>query len=208
MVVDIERATALRLSGYTLQEVANELGCSLGWCKIALKGIKPHNKDKVLIDKVIALGRRKCGVTTVEINSLVNQHYNLKGKQLQDKITEIRRASNRTNKDVLIRPHWMVPDRAKDCTNTLMNYAEEIWLLKEQLTNKYLLEYDLTRGYAASVKYALTALSAGEVGNKLLPQGLTEYGVQLERIQDALASRNIEEGSLVDLEDILELFQE
>lgn len=204
MSIDIEKAKQLRLEGMTLQQVADTLNCSLAWCKANLKGVKQPNKDKAMIDEIRKLGRSKQGVTTGEIRNLVLQQYNLAGKQLQAKVTEMKRVARRDNKDVVIRPYWMIPEIARDCTTTMLEYANEVWEFKEHLANKYRQAYNLDSSYTNAIIYGLTAMSAGE-NSMLLPQGLLEYGYQLETIQDSLDGRNtdIVEGRLVGLEDIL-----
>lgn len=45
-MVDIERAITLRKRGLSFEEVAQEMGCSLSWCKKRLRGVK---KEKASI---------------------------------------------------------------------------------------------------------------------------------------------------------------
>lgn len=203
MSIDIEKAKQLRLEGYTLQQVADALNCSLAWCKANLKGVKQANKDKSLVDEIRRLGRSKQGVTTGEIRNLVLKQYNLSGKPLQTKIAEMKRVARRDNKDVVIRPYWMLPDEARECTLVMLEYANEVWEFKEHLANKYRQAYNLDASYTNAIIYGLTAMSAGE-NSMLLPQGLMEYGCQLEAIQDSLDERNsiVDSGTLVSLEDV------
>jgi hypothetical protein len=203
MSIDIEKAKQLRLEGMTLQQVADALNCSLAWCKANLKGVKQPNKDKAMIDEIRKLGRSKQGVTTGEIRNLVLKQYDLKGKPLQAKVAEMKRVARRDNKDVLIRPYWMIPEIARDCTTTMLQYANEVWEFKEHLANKYRQAYNLDSSYTNAIIYGLTAMAAGE-NSMLLPQGLLEYGYQLEVLQDSLDGRNtdIVAGCLVGLEDV------
>lgn len=203
MSIDVEKAKQLRLEGMTLQQVADTLNCSLAWCKANLKGVKQPNKDKAMIDEIRKLGRTKQGVTTGEIRNLVLKQYSLKGKPLQDKIAEMKRVARRDNKDVVIRPYWMLPDMARDCTTTMLEYANEVWEFKEHLANKYRQTYNLDTTYTNAIVYGLTAMSAGDK-SMLLPQGMMDYGYQLEKLQDELAARNTDsvEGSLMMLDDI------
>ena len=162
MAVDKVKAMQLRLDGKSLQEVADDLGCSLAWCKTNLKGVKPPNKDKGLIEEVRIQGRSARGVTTGEIKMLTNKHYpNLIGDDLEDKVDNIRKAARRGNKDVIIRPYWMLPESPRDCTLSMLEYAQEIWSFKQYLADKYRKEYDLDESYNKTVVYALTMMSAG-----------------------------------------------
>lgn len=190
MAIDKEKAVALRLGGMSLQDVADALECSLGWCKANLKGVKQANKDKELIESVRKLGRSNVGVTTGEIKLLTMKHHNsLKGTELEDKVSDIKKAARRGNKDVIVRPYWMLPDCPRDCTLAMLEYANEVYTFKQQLADKYMEQFNLDASYGKTVVHALTMLSAGE-NSKLMPQGLLSYGATLERIQDALDSRN------------------
>lgn len=206
MAIDIEKARKLRADGLTHQQVADEMGCSLAWCKANLKGTKQVNEDKSIIDAVRKLGRSKNGVTTGEIKLLIVQQYpNLEGKELTNKVADIKRAAKRDHKDVIVRPYWMLPTEATECTDVLLEYAQEVWQLKEELADKYRKQFDLDSTYRNAVIYALTSLSAG-ANNNLLPQGLSEYGAQLATIQDVLNIRNgdaIPHNNLVSLDDIM-----
>jgi hypothetical protein len=156
-----------------------------------------------MVDEIRKLGRSKQGVTTGEIRNLVLQQYNLTGKPLQAKVADMKRVARRDNKDVVVRPYWMIPEVARDCTTTMLEYANEVWQFKEHLANKYRQTYDLDSSYTNAIVYGLTAMSAGE-NSMLLPQGLLEYGSQLEAMQIELDNRNLSivEGCLVGLEDV------
>jgi len=118
MAVDRELAQKYREEGKTLQEVAELVGCSLAWCKANLKGTKAPSKDKALVEDVRKAGKRTEGITSAEVKFMVRGVYsNLKGKDLEDKVNDIKRAARRGNPDVLIRPYWMLPDRAKECAD-------------------------------------------------------------------------------------------
>lgn len=190
MAIDKKLAQQLRLEGKSLQEVADTLGCSLGWCKANLKGVKQPNKDKALIESIRQLGRSENGVTTGEIKMLTSNHYPaLKGDDLETKVTNIKRSARKGHSDVVVRPYWMLPNKPRDCTVAMLEYANEVYNFKEYLADKYREQFDLDETYSKTVVYALTMMSAGE-HNKLMPQGLANYGATLERIQDALDSRN------------------
>lgn len=190
MAIDIDKAKLLRQEGKTLQEVADIVGCSLAWCKANLKGTKQVSRDKELIEGIRTKGKSKDGIASTEVRILVKNEYpNLEGNELEDKVTAIKKAARRDNKDVIIRPYWMVPEQARDCTTMMLEFAQEIYELKEYLAKKYRREFDLDESAHNTVIYSLTTMSAGEY-NKLMPQGLIEYGRQLGQIQDALEDRH------------------
>lgn len=55
-MVDIVKAKELRLSGMRYEDIANELQCSVAWCKLNLKS-KVVKKDKDLQDATIKLSK-------------------------------------------------------------------------------------------------------------------------------------------------------
>lgn len=188
-MVDIDKAKALRANGMSLQQVADELGCSLAWCKQNLKGTKAPSRDKPIIEAVRTKGKTPDGITSTEVRAQVKQAYkDLQGTDLEAKVRDIKKAARRDNADVLIRPYWMIPTMAKDCTELMLEFANEVWQFKEHLARKYRREFDLDESYHKAIIYALTAMSSGE-NNKLMPQGLLSYGQQLDRIQAELQSR-------------------
>lgn len=188
--IDVEKAKELRLSGMSLQDVATAMGCSLAWCKVNLKGIKPQNKDKPIVEEVRKRGRTTHGVTVAEIKFFVRGVYpELKGKDLEKKVSDIKRTSRRDNPDVLIRPYWMAAETPRDAVTMMLEYANEVWQFKEHLADNFRRAFDMDASAHNSVIHALTAMSAGD-HSKLLPQGLLSYGYQLDKIQTELESRN------------------
>lgn len=71
----------------------------------------------------------------------------------------------------------------------MLEYAQEVYSFKQHLADKYRAEFDLDQSYSNAVVYALTSLSAG-ANTTLLPQGLLQYGEQLEGIVNELEIRN------------------
>ena len=190
MIIDIEKAKQLRQQGKTLQEVADILNCSLAWCKANLKGTKQVSKDKDLIDTIRTKGKSKDGIAGTEVRFLVkNAYQQLEGAELESKLSTIKKAARRDNKDVVIRPYWMIPEQAYDCTTMMLELAQEVYEMKDYLAKKYRKHFDLGDSFHNNIVYSLTTMSAGDY-NKLMPQGLLEYGRQLGQIQDALTDRH------------------
>lgn len=189
MAIDIEKAKALRNSGKTLQEVADIVGCSLAWCKANLKGTKQASKDKELIEQVRAKGKSKDGIASTEVRTLVKIAYpQMESTELEAKLSSVKKAARRDNKDVVIRPYWMLPEQARECTTMMLELAQEVYEMKNYLAKKYRKHFDLGDTHHNNIVYSLTTMSAGDY-NKLMPQGLLEYGRQLGQIQDALEDR-------------------
>lgn len=191
MAIDKSKAIQLRLDGMSLQQIADTLGCSLAWCKVNLKGIKQIDTDKPLIDAIRKAGRLPHGTTTGEIKNMCREAYpTMAGSELADKIEKVKKAAKRGCKDVIIRPYWMLPFCAKDCTNSIMEMAQSIHEEISHLAKKYRHLYNLDESYQKSIVYYLSMLSSG-ANSRMMPQGLTVYGEQLESIINDLENRNI-----------------
>lgn len=190
--VDFEKAKEMRLAGSTYTEIAEVMPCSLVWCKKYLKGLVPVkvSDDKASVDLVRDIGRTKFGVTSGEIKMIVRKNYPpLDKKNTAEKVSAIKKAAKRGCDDVIVRPYWMLPDSAQDCTNTIMDMAQDLHEHQQALSTKYRKLYDLDESYQNSVAYYLSVLSAGNY-TALMPQGLSKYGEQLQDIVERLEARN------------------
>lgn len=189
MSIDKQKGIELRLQGYTQQETATALGCSLAWVKANLKGIKKPNVDQPLIDEIRRLGRLKEGITTGEIKQLVRMHYPaMTPKQHDTKVVQLKQSARKGNKDVVIRPYWLMHECPYDSINTMMDMSQHVYELMHELADKYRKLYDLDESYHKSIIYQLSALSAGDK-NALLPQGIMTYGEHLGNIADLIDER-------------------
>jgi hypothetical protein len=190
MAIDKQKAIDLRLSGLTLQQVADQMGCSLDWCKRNLKGIGKQTKHQLLIDEVRRIGRMTEGVTNAEVFRLVRGAYpQLRTKDVAELVSDIKKAAKRGCQDVTIRPDWMQPEFSKDSLETMMSMAQEVFDLTNSLAEKYREEFNLGVSYQRCIMYELSKLSAGE-NNRLMPMGLVKYGTYLEGIADTLDERH------------------
>lgn len=196
MAIDKELGAQLRLQGFTQQQVADKLGCSLIWVKTNLKGIKKVNNDTTLIELVRSAGRSVNGTTTGEIKALVLAHYPmLQGdnnkRKLNDKVAQIKRQAKKGHKDVIIRPYWLQPDCAQDSINTIMDMSQHVYELIHELATKYRKLYDLDASHQKSIAYHISMLSSGD-GSPMLPQGFQVYGDYLASLAETLNERNQE----------------
>jgi hypothetical protein len=190
--VDFEKAKKMRLLGSTYVEIAEAMPCSVVWCKKYLKGLVAQkvSDDKSSVDLVRDMGRTKFGVTSGEIKMIVLKNYPpMEKKEIAEKVSAIKKAARRGNEDVIVRPYWMLPDCAQDCTNTMMDMAQDLHERQQELSTKYRKLYDLDESYQNSVAYYLSVLSAGNY-TALMPQGLAKYGEQLQGIVEHLEARN------------------
>lgn len=188
--IDKEKATQLRQQGLTYKEVADAMGCSLVWCKINLKDVKQVSDDSALITAIRTQGRTPQGITQGEIKAMVKDRYpSMLSDELESKIKDIKKAARRGSKDVVIRPYWMIPDAPVETMQEMMQMAQEVYELKNHLATKFRRLFDLDDSYQKNITYYLTMLAAGD-HNKLMPQGLKEFGVHLETLAETLAGRN------------------
>lgn len=192
MAVDKERAQSLRLTGKTYAEIAQTIGCSVAWCKANLKGIVAPNNDAPLITEIVQRGLSRAGITNGEIVQLTKQHNpTLAHKQLSLKVQQIKRLALKQNKDVVIRPYWLVPDLPQDSVNTMMDTAQSIYERINTAALEFRSKYGLDETHHKSVFYSLCSLCSGE-GSPLLPQGILSYGDYLTSIIEKLDDRKKE----------------
>lgn len=190
MAVDKVRAEELRNAGMSYDEISQELGCSVAWCKKNLKGVK---KDKVrgdIIETIRLKGRSASGITRGEINVLINAAF--VGMSKDDKKLEYEKltdAARRNRKDVIIRPYWMIPTNPRGCTNTMMDMAQELYETMHVLAKKYRHFHNLDESYQNSIAYGLHMLTSGEY-NSMMPQGLNKKGTQMDVMCSLLEERN------------------
>lgn len=190
MAINKQKAVDLRLSGLTHQQIADQLGCSLDWCKQNLKGIGKQTKHSLLIDQVRQIGRTVKGITNLDVFMLIKNAYpQLPAKDLTELISDIKKAARRGCKDVTIRPDWMPPETSKRSLETMISMGQEVYEFKQSLAEKYREEFNLDADYQSGIVYELSKLSAGK-NNKLMPMGLVRYGTYLESIADTLDERH------------------
>jgi hypothetical protein len=222
MAVKVDKAKAIKLrsEGFTYKEISESLGCSENWCKKNLKGISPTPVLDRIVEEVKRLGRSPQGVTYGQIKSLVvfnlpkieatedlNKHvahqiYLKREKEVEETVAKVKDAARRGNrtlryiekseKEVVIRPYWLLPESPQDCINTINDMAQHVYEILHNLADSYRRLYDLDESYQNSVVYELSRLSA-PANTKILPQGFIERGAQLEGIAEVLTERNTKE---------------
>jgi len=188
MAVDKQKAIDLRLAGKTHKEIAQTIGCSVAWCKANLKGMKAPNNDAPVVGEIVRRGLSQTGITNGEIYQLAKQHYSLSHKQLDLKVGQLKRLALKQNKDVVIRPYWLVPSLPQDSVNTMMDSAQAIYERINLASLEFRDKYCLDETHHKSVFYSMCALASGE-SSPLMPQGILSYGDYLTSIIDRLEDR-------------------
>lgn len=122
-MIDKQRAIELKESGLTNKEVAQELGCSEGWCRKYLKGVKRKDVTDEDFLHLQQKGKSPECVTTGEVYSKLLIKDDKKAKKLalrriKDKLKE--------DKEVIIRQAWVHPERARFSYNNMIMYINDL----------------------------------------------------------------------------------
>lgn len=130
-MIDKKRGTELREIGLSYKEIANELGCSVQWCKTNLKSVPKNTKELALTEKCIKLGLRPEGVSTVELRMALIKEYNVvtedgalteEGLKLYKKIkTKVRERDG-----TVIRPTWLQPNNVDPIYQAVLRAVDSI----------------------------------------------------------------------------------
>jgi len=124
-MIDKQKALDLRMQGKTYQEIADELGCSLDWCKRNLKGVKRKDISEDDYSSLVSKGRSFDCITKNEIISKVKApmstnkaEYN---KGLMLATGRVRRKLVKED-DVIVRQAWIHPARARFSYNNMLGF--------------------------------------------------------------------------------------
>lgn len=143
-MIDKQRAIELKESGLTNKEVAQELGCSEGWCRKYLKGIKRKDIEPEDFYALQEKGKQPECITTGEVYSklITNAQQDRKQKKLA-----LRRTKDRlkVDKDVIIRQAWIHPERARFSYNNMLYYINDLNDRLDEYVRMHLAECGFTK---------------------------------------------------------------
>lgn len=188
-MIDKQRAIALKESGLTNKEVAQELGCSEGWCRKYLKGIKRKDIEPEDFEALQEKGRSPACVTTSEVYSKLL----VKGNSQQDKKQKklaLRRTKDKLkeDKEVIIRQAWIHPERARFSYNNMIAYINDLNDRLDEYIRMHLAECGFTKEQIKDENLYNSTLSFmvknSQYGNLV---GAYQQGV-FESIQNSLDS--------------------
>lgn len=188
-MIDKQRAIALKEAGLTNKEVAQELGCSEGWCRKYLKGIKRKDIEPEDFEKLQEKGRSPACVTTSEVYSKLL----VKGNSQQDKKQKklaLRRTKDKLkeDKEVIIRQAWIHPERARFSYNNMIAYINDLNDRLDEYVRMHLAECGFTKEQIKDENLYNSTLSFmvknSQYGNLV---GAYQQGV-FESIQNSLDS--------------------
>jgi len=191
--VDRARAVKLREEGFKYADIAKQLGCSVDWCKANLKSVKKHKTDDEILAQVVWKAKSKDGITNNEIRHIIKTlHKNTfieDDKTNEDKIFSRIKVKLSKEEDCLVRPSWLVPDRARECLNAILMAKERLDKEVEEQKIKYKSKFNLDDTYDNSISWAIISLTDG--GGSLIPNfGVNYTKEKLKSITDSFVERN------------------
>lgn len=145
-MIDRQRAVALKESGLTNKQVAQELGCSEAWCKINLRGVKKKDIEPEDLFYLQEKGKGKDCITTGEIYSKLLPVAETKD-QKKEKQLALRRTKDRLkeDKEVIIRQAWIHPQRARFSYNNMLCYINDLNDRLNEYVRMHLVECGFTK---------------------------------------------------------------
>lgn len=191
-MVDKLKAKELRELGKTYGEISKELGCSVAWCKLNLKGVTKNVMEDATVKKLVNKARTKEGITSGDIKYETRKMYphDYSKEQLEEYERNINRikAKVKSKDDALIRPYWVVPEHARDIFYSMMRKLQAKDERDQEDIDDLRAEFGLDESYANSLKYALYSMST--MGSDLLGYSVVSEVNRIERIVDELEKRN------------------
>ena len=159
-MIDKQQAITLRQQGCTYNEIANTIGCSVDWCKRNLKEVKKNTNEADILTDCLHKATSKIGITNTEIQSIIRQHMlELKTYAQIEPIYKRMKRKIQQNKQAIIRPVWMIPDKAQQCFDSLLISVNNLDARIDDEVNMIRMELQLDKSYSKSIKYALFSLT-------------------------------------------------
>lgn len=191
ILIDKARAIWLKECGNTNKQIAEELGCSVDWCKRNLVGVQKNKPEKSAIQQAIKLAQSQDGITNVEIINLIRSVYpKQEGKEYEvmesKAIARFKDAINKAD-NTIIRPYWIQPDNAKLSFDLVLaavdNMSERMndeidWIRKK---------LDLSAKVDPSLRFAIIKML---MGSTLAREGIENHCNYLADIVTRLEDRN------------------
>lgn len=190
-MIDLEKAKVLREQGYTYQEIAEKLGCSVDWCKRNLKGVSKNTQEKKAIDKATKIAQSNEGITNGEIRQLVQivypyeeakEYATTEAKAMARFKAAINKAEN-----TLIRPYWMKPQEAHYSLKLILAAVDNINQSMTTEVDYIRKQLDQDQSYDMSIRYAIIKLL---LGSGLVPEGAENHCNTLSEIALRLEEKN------------------
>ena len=193
-MVNKEKAVELREAGYTYPEICAELGCSIDWCKRNLKGYGRLAAERPAVQRLMELSKKQGGITSLDILKEVRNLYpnDFSKEAKEEEVKHIRRikAKVKMDKDVIVRPQWMLPDHAKEIFYAVLRKVQDRDERLQEDIDDIREQFGLDHKYTNSLAYALVTL--GEKGSIFLGRSVATEIDRLSDIVEVLDKRNQE----------------
>jgi len=192
-MIDKELASKLREQGLGYEQIAEQLGCSVSWCKTNLKQVKKYKDEQEAIDCCVQKSKQRQAITSLEITKeilKVHKFDNSKEHKLeQEKITKKFKQKVRDSKGI-VRPYWMPADRSVQALDLVVAAVNS---LDERLYEKVmeiLEELEITPDTANISSFSAVILSLMYGNRGQAKAGVGEQFSRLSAIADELSIRN------------------
>lgn len=174
--VDKGKAIELKEQGRTYAEIAEELGCSVDWCKRNLKEVVKNKEGKEMLEKYILQSKSKQAITSGQIKKMLLADFakgleSMSDKEteefLKEKTTAVERKINKAGG--IVRPQWMHPEYSKQSLRRVLDLVDEFdsrlyYMLEELKYDMQKITGEVTLHVDLSVLSALKMLSLLGVG--------------------------------------------
>jgi hypothetical protein len=190
--VNKEDAHKLRLEGKSYQEISDALGCSLGWCKANLKGIKKKDISDEDYNMLVDKGRSYDCITKGEIinkvNVASNDNYKEYNKEALLTTNRVRRKLAKEG-DVIVRQAWIHPARAKFSYDNMLMYINMLNDVLDEYVRSHLAEcgFENEDNYNAALAFMVTNSQFGQRIHRNYSSGVFEA---IQNAVDDIEERN------------------
>ena len=193
-MVNKAKAVELREAGLTYQQIADEIGCSVDWCKRNLQDYGRLAAERPAVRRLIELSKKNGGITSAdilkEVRNLYPNDFSKESKQEEERHVKRIRSKVKMDKDVIIRPKWLLPDQAKDIFYAILRKLQDRDERFQEDIDEIRQEFGLDHSYTNSIAYAL--LTMGDRGSIFLGRSVATEIDRLSDIVEVLDKRNKE----------------
>lgn len=130
--VDKGKAIELKEQGKTYAEIAEELGCSVVWCKKNLKEVVKNKEGKEMLEKYILQSKSKQAITSGQIKKMLLTDFAKELEAMSDtEADEFVAAKTKNIKRKIaeaggvVRPLWMHPEHSKESFGRMLDLVND-----------------------------------------------------------------------------------
>ena len=191
-MVNKVKAKELRELGWTYIEISKELGCSVAWCKLNLKGVTKHVMEDATVKDLVSRAKSKEAITSGDItyatNKIFPHSYSKEDQEQSERNVKRIRSKVKAEDGTLIRPYWIIPERPRDIYYSMLRILQAKDERDQEDIDALRAEFGLDASYTKSLQYALYSMSS--IGNSILGHSVVNEIDRLEDIVSELERRN------------------